>query len=96
MLVGIGFLFMKAHIAAGAGLLAALAISFEPDISPDLPQALATQRIASHRHAAKPTGRDQTDAPRAGEALARGQICRVVCRDAGGGLCAFSCRWSSL
>ena len=47
MLVGIGFLFMKAHIAAGAGLLAALVIAVEPDISPDLPQALATQRISS-------------------------------------------------
>ena len=45
MLVGIGFLFMKAHIAAGAGLLASLAIAVEPDISPDLPQALATQHI---------------------------------------------------
>ena len=47
MLVGIGFLHMKAHVAAGAGLLAALAIAVEPDISPDLPQALATQHIAS-------------------------------------------------
>ena len=47
MLVGFGFLFTKAHIAAGAGLLAALAIAVEQDISPDLPQALATQRISS-------------------------------------------------
>ena len=78
MLVGIGFLHTKVHIAAGASLMAALAIAVEPDISPDLPQALATQHIASHRHAAKPTRRDQTDDPRDDGALAQGQIFRGV------------------